>query len=364
MENQIIMARYDLIRSELEKLGLYDDRSLILIRDDMGRVALDADGRRSDPAVFGVVRADLAVLTCGRYSGEYARSGKTISASNDDMAMMFGPKVRCVDKPKGNAPAYIIRDRGFIVTGRFVSELIAACVLIEKMCKAEILAPRIGRIRHLAPPLCTVENTVYLKKYSKKAKESSSQKPAKADEKYGTVPDLELRKEVIRYGKMLVENRLIQATWGNVSVRVDEDRFLITPSGVNYDLIKPEEIVEVCIADGSYEEGLHPSSERKLHRLVYRERQDIKAIIHTHSSNCQVFAACHSDLKTENEEYPCAGYAVSGSGKLAKNVAEVMKEHNGCIMANHGFAAGGTSLGDAMDRAVAAENGAGKILGA
>ncbi|MBR1830170.1 MAG: class II aldolase/adducin family protein [Atopobiaceae bacterium] len=172
-----------------------------------------------------------------------------------------------------------------------------------------------------------------------------------------------LRQEVIRYGQLLVERHLIQATWGNVSVRVG-DSFLISPSGVDYYHVTPEEVVLVSIADGTYEKGLHPSSERRVHQAIYQSRPDIKAIIHTHSANCSVFAACHESLVTDEVNYPCAEYAVSGSKRLAKLVGQMFLAHDGCIMANHGFVTGAQTLEEALTQACDAERIAGELLGA
>lgn len=172
-----------------------------------------------------------------------------------------------------------------------------------------------------------------------------------------------LRGEVIRYGQLLVEHRLIQATWGNVSARVDDDHFLISPSGVDYARVQPEEVALVSISDGRYEKGLHPSSERRMHQAIYRERPDIRAIIHTHSSNCIVFAGCHEGLVTDTLNYPCAGYAVSGSARLATLVGQMFIAHDGCIMANHGFVTGAQTLERALEQALEAEHVAGELLG-
>ena len=173
----------------------------------------------------------------------------------------------------------------------------------------------------------------------------------------------ELQREVMRYGQLLVEHRLIQATWGNVSVRVDDDHFLITPSGVDYYRTRPEDVVLVCVSDGSYEKGARPSSERRMHRAIYQVRPDLRAIVHTHSQNCAVLAGCHLDLLTDVLDYPCAAYAVSGSAGLARNVANIMRAHDGCIMANHGFVTGAETLGRALSQALEAERAAGELLG-
>lgn len=172
-----------------------------------------------------------------------------------------------------------------------------------------------------------------------------------------------LREEIIRYGRKLAEYRLIQATWGNISARLDSRSFLITPSGVDYERIRPEDIVKVNILDGSYDPALHPSSERVMHQLIYRKRPDIKAVIHTHSGSLAVFAACRQDLITETLEIPCTAYAVSGSKRLAKHVSDIMSGHTSCIIANHGFVTGARDLETALRQAAEAEKAAGEVLG-
>ncbi len=175
--------------------------------------------------------------------------------------------------------------------------------------------------------------------------------------------EAELREEIIKYGRKLVECRLIQGTWGNISARLDNTSFLITPSGVDYERIRPEDIVKVCLRDGSYDPALHPSSERAMHQLIYRRRPDIKAVIHTHSENLAVFAACRQDLITDTLDLPCAAYGISGSKRLAENAADIMFGHSGCILANHGFVTGAKDLETALQQAAEAEKAAGEVLG-
>lgn len=172
----------------------------------------------------------------------------------------------------------------------------------------------------------------------------------------------ELRNELVRCGKELAESGLIQGTWGNLSARLDSVYFLITPSGADYYQIRPEDIVRVCILDGSYEKGKHPSSERLMHQKIYRVRPDIGGIVHTHSPFCSVFAACRRDLLTKRLDYPCAEYGISGSEKLAVNVSRIMLGHDGCILSNHGFVCGAPDLKTAMIRAAEAEKAAGELL--
>lgn len=173
----------------------------------------------------------------------------------------------------------------------------------------------------------------------------------------------ELREQIIEFGKKLVTNRLIQSTWGNISVRLDDEYFLITPSGSDYFKTEPSDIVKVRISDLHYEGNNKPSSEKLLHRNIYASR-NVNAIVHTHSSNLQVFSCCNEDLVYKGKTiYPCSKYAVSGSKKLAINALDGMSYFDGVILANHGFMACSNNLENAFNKCVEAERIAGIVLG-
>ena len=350
--------RFASVCARLEALGLWNGETLF--RPAPG-VVFDAAGYRTETALFSNISAPMAVFTAGRYSREFARSPHALRAATDDAAQMFGVRVPVSAKPRRGAAACIVPDRGFIVTGRFENELVAACILLEKLCMTALLSPRIGKPKPLSAPLCRLEHSVYERKYSRPSLEAA--KGGVPAPEAREVPDRALREAVIAYGKKLAEHRLIQATWGNVSARIDESRFLITPSGVDYDRIRPEDIAEVRIADGSFPAGQRPSSEREMHRLVYAQRPDVRAVIHTHSAALQTFAACRESLHAPELEVPCALYGVSGSKKLAENAADVLRRHDLCIMANHGFTAAAAELEAALAAALAAEKAAQRILG-
>lgn len=360
------LSEFEEIRQQLKENGLFGDETLVLIAHDGVRVVFDSEGRLVRSELFDAIKAPLALFTPGTHALTFATRGLPVYASNDDMAQMFGYALPCVDIPPKKGPAFLIRDRGFLVTGRFANELVAAAILAEKLCRIELLAPAIGAVHHLNPALCAAEHAVYRAAYSKRqmrdAHVPSGEAPA-SPEGSGASREDELRGTVIAYGRKLVEEHLIQATWGNVSVRVDDEHFLISPSGVDYFAVRPDEVALVSVIDGSYDKGLHPSSERRMHQLIYQERPDIRALVHTHSANCAVFAACHEDLLTEVLDYPCAPYAVSGSARLAANASHVMIGHDGCILANHGFVTGSDSLAHAFAQACEAEAAAGRRLG-
>ena len=80
----------------------------------------------------------------------------------------------------------------------------------------------------------------------------------------------EAKKLVVAAGKKLVESGLIARTWGNVSARISDTQFVITPSGRAYETLTPEEVVVVNIEDCSYEGDIKPSSEKGVHAAAYR----------------------------------------------------------------------------------------------
>lgn len=350
---------------QLADQGLLCSQTLLLIAHDGVRVVFDQQEQPVRSPLFDAIKAPLAVFTPGLHAQTYAKRGLPVRASIDDAAQLFGPELPCMDLPAKNGPAFLIRDCGLLATGRFAGELVAAAVLADKLCGIELMAPALGTAHYLNTMLCAAEHGVYRAAYSRHQLQESSQRisaQTATEDTSADLPDSSFRLEVIAYGQRLVDEHLIQATWGNVSVRVDDDHFLISPSGVDYHTVTPREVVPVYISDGSYPKGLRPSSERRMHQLIYQARPDIRAIVHTHSSHCAVFAACHQDLLTEVLDYPCAPYAVSGSAQLADNVAHVMLGHDGCILANHGLVTAGDTLEQAFERAREAEAAAERRL--
>lgn len=174
-----------------------------------------------------------------------------------------------------------------------------------------------------------------------------------------------LRQQLVEYGKKLVSAGLVQGTWGNISVRLDEKYMLATPSGLDYDRLTPEDMVKVEIETLKYEGNLKPTSEKGLHAAIYKKRADVGAVIHTHAKYSCVFAAAGKDMPVlaENREMlgefvRLAAYALPGTKSLMKNTAEAVGDNAGAIMSNHGMVAVGADLEDAFNKcAKIEENG-------
>lgn len=150
---------------------------------------------------------------------------------------------------------------------------------------------------------------------------------------------------VILAGKKLVETGLIARTWGNVSCRISESHFVITPSGRGYLSLTPDDIVEVAISDCSYTGDVKPSSEKGVHALIYKLHPEINFVIHTHQDNASAISALPLNSIKVSESFPslhgevvCAAYGLPGTKKLRRNVekALVSSKGNAVIMKNHG----------------------------
>lgn len=168
---------------------------------------------------------------------------------------------------------------------------------------------------------------------------------------------------VIAAGKKLVETGLIARTWGNVSCRVSDTQFVITPSGRAYETLTPDEIVLVNIADCSYEGDIKPSSEKGIHASVYAMRPEMNFVIHTHQTYASVVGALGYDINSMSEEaaeiigpgVTIAAYGLPGTGKLKNGVRAALRRSpsKAVIMAHHGALCMGVDYDDAF--VVAAE---------
>ena len=179
----------------------------------------------------------------------------------------------------------------------------------------------------------------------------------------------ELRQALVDYGNKLVEVGLVQGTWGNLSVRLDEKYMLTTPSGLDYTRLTPSDMVKVEIATLKYEGSKKPTSEKGLHAEIYAKRPEIGAVIHTHAKYSSVFAAANKDMPVLDEYMDDFGpviklakYALPGTKALKKNTVEAVGEGYGAIMANHGMIACGETLEDAFKNCSKIEENGKKYL--
>ncbi len=157
---------------------------------------------------------------------------------------------------------------------------------------------------------------------------------------------LKAKEIVVEAGKKLVSTGLIARTWGNVSCRVDDESFVITPSGRAYETLTPDDIVLVKTADLSYEGDIKPSSEKGIHAQCYLLRPECNFVIHTHQVNASIVSALGCDINNVTAEsaavigdnIPVASYGLPGTGKLRKGVVNALmrSDSKAVIMKHHG----------------------------
>jgi L-fuculose-phosphate aldolase len=153
------------------------------------------------------------------------------------------------------------------------------------------------------------------------------------------------RKIVVEAGKEMLEKKLTVGTWGNISLRTfDKEKCVITPSGMNYQKMNPEDMVVIDL-DGKVVEGKwKPSSELEMHCEIYGARKDVNAIVHTHPVFSSVLAVLKEDLPPIIEdmvmllggEVKVTEYTLPGTKELAEKAANALGDRNAVLLANHG----------------------------
>jgi len=174
---------------------------------------------------------------------------------------------------------------------------------------------------------------------------------------------------IIRAGKELLAKGLVARTWGNISARISDTHFAITPSGRSYETLTLDQIVVVAIDDLSYKGTIKPSSEKGIHADCYRLRKDVQFIIHTHQKAATVLSVSGEHFTVEEANLvsllgntiPCAPYGISSTKKLRQNVAETVEKFSqskAFLMQSHGALCLGTSyekafvLAEALEKAM------------
>jgi len=163
------------------------------------------------------------------------------------------------------------------------------------------------------------------------------------------------KKEIVSTCKRLLNDGYVIGSAGNVSIRVkrgDEEFVLITPSNVNYEEMEPDDILIINLEGKVLEGERNPSVEKHLHLGIYKEREDVNAIIHSHGIYSTILSTLKLSLPPAMEELVpylggevlCAEYGEAGSEELADNVKKSLEDRNAVILANHGSLCCGSHL--------------------
>ncbi len=163
---------------------------------------------------------------------------------------------------------------------------------------------------------------------------------------------LEERNNLVVFGKKMLNAGLTTGSGGNLSCFNREKGLVaVTPSGIEYpDMVVSDTIV--LDLDGNIHQGdAKPSSETGFHLSLYQKREDINAVVHTHSPYATTFACLNREIPAVHylvgfagKKVPVAPYATFGTKALADNIMETIGDYNALLLANHGLVAVGTSL--------------------
>jgi L-fuculose-phosphate aldolase len=169
------------------------------------------------------------------------------------------------------------------------------------------------------------------------------------------ISEIKLKSQVCEIGKRIYEKGFVASNDGNISVRIDEDTFLVTPTGVSKGFMTPEMLIKVD-GDGNLLEGERkPTSEIKMHLRVYKERPEIKSVVHVHPPYATAFAIAGVPLNqaTMPESIvtlgtiPIAEYGTPSTDEIASAISPYIMNHNGVLLENHGALTWGENLDQA-----------------
>ncbi len=183
----------------------------------------------------------------------------------------------------------------------------------------------------------------------------------------------EAKQLCVKAGKELVEKGLIARTWGNVSARISDTQFVITPSGRAYEDLTADEIVVVNIDDCSYEGDIKPSSEKGVHAAAYRHHPTVDFVIHTHQKAATIVSITGMQINNVYDEFkgvlgdfvPCADYAMSTTDSLRKKVENCIVENpsaRSIMLMHHGALVMGDDYDHAFKLAETLEDCCEKVL--
>ncbi len=164
----------------------------------------------------------------------------------------------------------------------------------------------------------------------------------------------QLKLDICQIGKRMYDSGFVAANDGNISVRLNADEVITTPTGVSKGFMTPEMLITVDMEGRvvSAEGDWRPSSELKMHLRVYRERPDVKAVVHAHPPYATTFAISHTSLNRPLIAeavvmlgcVPVADYGTPSTNEVPDAVAPFLEHFDAVLLANHGALAWSDSL--------------------
>ena len=162
----------------------------------------------------------------------------------------------------------------------------------------------------------------------------------------------QIKQEICEVGHRLYNHGFVAANDGNISVKLNENEFYCTPTGVSKGSLTPDMIIKID-ADGNKIEGaLNPSSEIKMHLRVFRERPDVNAVVHAHPPVATAFTVAGIPLDRyilpeavlTIGDIPTCAYATPSTMEIPDSLMPYIQEHDAFMLKNHGALTVGNTL--------------------
>ncbi len=298
---------------------------------------------------------------------EFSKKKITLPPVLDDMTQICGVSVKCAKSTtasdaikalSGLRNACFLPDAGALVTGRTLDEVYTASLVLDKAANCYNLTENKGGVQPHKKLNAYLEHIVFKMKYSKK--NQASQSAAEKGEQIATeekpsaiVTDelMALATEVKKAGVKLLEENLVQGTWGNIGVRIDDKNILATPTALDYVMLKPEQMAVVNMETMEWTGSNKPTSEKGIHAGLMLGHPETNATVHTHPFYGCIIAATGKSLPVPakyqdilGKEIPCAKAALPGTSGLVKNVLAAIGDAKACFLGNHGLIVRGKDL--------------------
>ena len=173
----------------------------------------------------------------------------------------------------------------------------------------------------------------------------------------------QLRKTVVRGAQEIYSKGLVEDGEGNVSVRINKNEILVTPTSTKYNMLSPELIVHMDLEGNVIGSGKIPSTEVKMHLAVYKDRPKVKCVIHNHSSYISMLSVLRKGIPIIMEqqviflggEIHCTEITEAHTEEMGASALKALDRNNAAVLANHGAIICGKSLDHAVRFSVVLE---------
>ncbi len=317
--------------------------------------------------VFNHKRVNV-VLTINTKHVEYAESKGGIPIMLDDFSEIFGGKTEVVNNDRKEILRVLKKKRSVLVKGKFAiltaRSLDEAGTMARILDKSAFVLSKVKKYVKLSEFVSRIETLVFINGYSKRnqQREWNLETTGKdvvenlVQSEQEQILSADKRNVVINVAKRIYAENITQGTWGNVSVRIDENDLYCTPKAVGYDLLKVQDMVRMNYHTNKQVSSGTPTSEKGIHCRIMRERSDAFIAVHAHPTYCSIFAARNQTLEVSPENRAvlgefvyCSKHALPMTKRLANNTVDAMKGGKASFMGNHGVAVYGTDVEDVFN---------------